>query len=459
MRKPNVIVFFTDQQRHDTTGAHGNPMGLTPNFDRLARAGTHLYNSFACQPLCGPARAALQTGRYATQTGVFRNEITLPPDQPTLAQVFKAGGYATGYIGKWHLAAQDPVPPDLRGGYDYWLAANHLEFVSDAYDARLFDGDGNEQKLPGYRVDAQTDAAIRYIDRHRDTPFLLFMSFLEPHHQNHTDDYPPPEGYRQTMDANLWTPPDLVALGGTSPWHLAGYYGMVKRLDEAFGRMMDALRSLDLTENTIVMFTSDHACHFKTRNAEYKRSCHESAVRVPTMITGPGFMGGGQVTAMFSTPDIAPTLIEAAGLQVPASMTGASILPVIRDARAPWRDDSFFQVSESETGRAIRTKRWKYGVTADYDHDRPGAPSYREVYLYDLDADPYEMVNLAGMAAFRETADMLKARLLDWIARIEGETPEITDAPPTFQRQHRPHYSDLRREYQADTSMGMNPGD
>jgi len=79
-----VIVFFTDQQRHDTTGAHGNPMGLTPNFDRLARAGTHLYNSFACQPLCGPARAALQTGRYATQTGVFRNEITLPPDQPTL---------------------------------------------------------------------------------------------------------------------------------------------------------------------------------------------------------------------------------------------------------------------------------------------------------------------------------------------------------------------------------------
>ena len=139
-------------------------------------------------------------------------------------------------------------------------------------------------------------------------------------------------------------------------------------------------------------------------------------------------MSGGQVTAMFSTPDIAPTLIEAAGLQVPASMTGASILPVIRDARAPWRDDSFFQVSESETGRAIRTKRWKYGVTADYDHDRPGAPSYREVYLYDLDADPYEMVNLAGMAAFRETADMLKARLLDWIARIEGETPEITDA-------------------------------
>lgn len=459
MRRPNVIVFFTDQQRHDSTGLHGNPMGLTPNFDRMAQAGTHLYNSFACQPLCGPARAALQTGRYSTQTGVFRNEIRLDPELPTLAQVFGSAGYHTGYIGKWHLAGQDPVPPDLRGGYDYWLAADHLEFVSDAYDARLFDNDGVERKLPGYRVDAQTDAAIRYIDAHKEAPFFLFMSFLEPHHQNHTDDYPPPEGYRQAMDASLWTPPDLVALGGSSPWHLAGYYGMIKRLDEAFGRMMDALRSLDLLEDTIVMFTSDHGSHFKTRNAEYKRSCHESAVRVPTMITGPGFMGGGQVRALFSTPDIAPTLIEAAGLQVPETMTGSSVLPVIRDARAPWRDDTFFQISESETGRALRTRRWKYGVTADYDHNRPGATTYREVYLYDLDADPHELVNMIGMPAFRDLADDLKRRLLGWIERIEGETPEIVNAPPVFQRQLRMHYSELQREYEADKTMGMNPGD
>ena len=457
--KPNVIVFFTDQQRHDTTGAHGNPMGLTPNFDRFARAGTHLYNSFACQPLCGPARASLQTGRYATQTGVFRNEITLLPGQDTLAQVFARAGYRTGYIGKWHLGDADPVPSEQRGGYMDWLGANHLEFVSDAYDCVLFDEEGQAKKLPGYRVDAMTDAAIQYVDRHNDGPFLLFMSFLEPHHQNHTDDYPPPDGWREMMAAEQWTPPDLQALGGTSPWHLSGYYGMVKRLDEAFGRLMDALKSLGKIEDTVVMFTSDHACHFKTRNAEYKRSCHESAVRVPSLITGPGFMGGGQVRALFSTPDIAPTLIDAAGLDVPQSMTGRSILPVVRDARAAWREDVFFQISETETGRALRTHRWKYGVTSAYDEDFARSDTYREAYLYDLDADPWEMVNLIGMPAFREAADRLKTRLLAWIAEVEdGHAPEILDHEPRRQRQHRPSPEMLLRDFEADPLLGDAPG-
>ena len=444
MGKPNVIVFFTDQQRHGTTGVHGNPMGLTPNFDRLARAGTHLYNSFTSQPLCGPARASMQTGRFATQTGVFRNEIELPEEAETLAKVFARNGYATAYVGKWHLAGRDPVPERLRGGYQSWLAANHLEFFSDAYDTVLFDEGNNRKKLPGYRVDALTDAAIRYCDEHQNDPFLLFISFLEPHHQNHVDDYPPPEGYREAMNAAQWTPPDLATLQGTSTWHLGGYYGMVKRLDEAFGRLIDALKSLDMLDDTIVMFTSDHACHFKTRNDEYKRSCHESAVRVPTMITGPGFIGGGQVRALFSTVDVAPTLIDAAGLDVPESMVGSSALPVIRDSRAPWRQDIFFQISETETGRALRTHRWKYGVTSEYREDRPSSDVYREAYLYDLDSDPYEMVNLAGMTVFREHSDALKARLLSWIAEIEeGHSPEILNAPERESRQYRFHPTDL----------------
>lgn len=458
-RQPNVIVFLTDQQRHDTTGQHGNPMGLTPNFDRFAAGGTHVHNSFACQPLCGPARAALQTGKWSTETGVYRNEIVLDPKAETLPKVFAAAGYDTGYIGKWHLAGQEPVPPELRGGWQDWLAANNLEFASDAYDCMLYDGDGQPQKLPGYRVDAMTDAAIRYIDDHQDKPFILFISFLEPHHQNHTDDYPPPDGYRQAMDAHLWTPPDLVALGGSSPWHLAGYYGMVKRLDEAFGRMMDALKSLGLIDDTIVMYSSDHSCHFKTRNAEYKRSCHESAVRVPTMITGPGFLSGGQVKALFSTPDIAPTLIDAAGLAVPAGMTGSSLMPMVRDARNTWRQDVFFQISESETGRALRTHRWKYGITADYDHNSPDAEAYQEVYLYDLDADPYEMVNLIGMAPFDTVVADLRARLLGWIDRIEGKQPEIIPAPMQWPRQMRLSHRELAQEYFSDTTMGMAPGD
>lgn len=443
MRKPNVIVFLTDQQRFDTTGVHGNPMGLTPNFDRHARAGTHVFNSFTCQPLCGPARSAMQTGQYATQTGVFRNEIPLREDADTLARIFGRNGYDTGYIGKWHLAGKDPVPRDRRGGYQDWLGANQLEYTSDAYDTMVFDTEDEEVHLPGYRVDALTDAAIRYCDAHREQPFFLFMSFLEPHHQNHVDDYPPPDGYREAYTANQWTPPDLVGSNGTAAWHLGGYYGMVKRLDEAFGRLMDALKSLRLLDDTIVMFTSDHGCHFKTRNDEYKRSCHESAVRVPMMITGPGFMAGGQIRALFSTVDIAPTLIDAAGIGVPEHMSGRSLMPLVRDARAPWREDVFFQISETETGRAVRTKRWKYGVTADYDAALDHAETYREVFLYDLESDPYEMVNLIGMEVFRPVCDDLKARLLEWIGEIEQRRPQISEAPLRDSRQYRLKPTDL----------------
>ena len=276
--KPNVIVFFTDQQRWDSTGVHGNPLDLTPNFDRMARQGTHLHTTVTCQPVCGPARSCLQTGMYATTTGCFRNAIPLPQDARTLAHFFGEGGYDTGYIGKWHLADRGvagPVPEANRGGYQSWLASNALEFTSDAYDTVMYDNEGAAVKLPGYRVDALTDAAIRYVDDHQQNPFFLFLSYIEPHHQNHIDDYPPPDGYRERY-AGRWTPPDLLALGGSSQQHLGGYWGMIKRLDEALGRLLDALKSLGLDENTIVLYTTDHGCHFKTRNDEYKRSCHEA---------------------------------------------------------------------------------------------------------------------------------------------------------------------------------------
>ena len=124
-------------------------------------------------------------------------------------------------------------------------------------------------------------------------------------------------------------------------------------------------------------------------------------------------------------------------------MTGQSIMPVVRDARHLWRQDVFFQISETETGRALRTHRWKYGVTSEYDKDLASSDVYRESYLYDLDNDPYEMVNLVGMDAFREVADGLKGRLLAWIDEIEGATPTVLDAAPRYSRQYRLKATDL----------------
>jgi arylsulfatase A-like enzyme len=428
--QPNVIVFFTDQQRWDTTGVHGNPLDLTPNFDRMARSGTHVYNSFTCQPVCGPARACLQTGLYATQTGCFRNGIPLPPGSRTLAHSFREAGYQTGYIGKWHLAGQNPVPEAERGGYDYWLASNLLEFTSDAYDTVLFDNDNQPVKLPGYRVDALTDAAIRFIDAHQDKPFYLFISYLEPHHQNHLDDYPPPDGYRERYTGR-WIPPDLAALGGSTHQHLGGYYGMVKRLDEALGRLRDALKSLNLSDKTIVCYTSDHGCHFKTRNAEYKRSGHESAIRVPTAFCGPGFDGGGQIRELVSLLDLPPTLLDAANRPIPGQMQGRSILPLLKGDRAGWPEEVFIQISEAQVGRAVRTRRWKYGVTAP-DRDGwndPGSENYVEELLYDLQADPYELANLIGLESHQEVCAVMRERLLR-LMREAGEAEATIEPAP-----------------------------
>ncbi len=430
--RPNVIVFFTDQQRWDSTGVHGTPLELTPTFDRLARQGTHLYHSFTCQPVCGPARSCLQTGLYATTTGCFRNGIPLPEGARTLAHHFRDAGYHTGYIGKWHLASGErgAVREEQRGGYEYWLAANALEFTSDSYRAEMYDNDNQLVKLPGYRVDAQTDAAIRYINAHQQDPFYLFVSYLEPHHQNHLDDYPPPDGYRERY-AGRWIPPDLAALGGSTHQHLAGYWGMVKRLDESLGRLMDALKSLDLMDNTVVLFTSDHACHFKTRNAEYKRSCHESSIRVPTLLAGPCFQGGGQVRELVSLIDLPPTLLDAAGLPVPPEMQGRSLVPLVRRQTRDWPEEMFVQISESQVGRAVRTRRWKYGVTAPdkKGNQDPASDRYAEEFLYDLDSDPYELTNLIGLQSHQEVARILRERLVRRMVEAGEAEPAIEPAP------------------------------
>lgn len=437
--KPNVLVFFTDQQRWDSTGVHGNPLNLTPNFDQFARSGTHLDYMFTCQPVCGPARSVLQTGLYATETGVWKNHLALDTEAVTLAKCFASAGYQTGYIGKWHLGGvkpgifdwdQAPVTKELRGGYDYWLGVDLPEFVSDEYHTILFDNDNNSVSLPGYRVDAYTDAAIRYMDSVKENPFLLFLSFLEPHHQNHRDDFAAPVGY-DTPYVAKWIPPDLLALPGNAHGQIDGYWGMVKKLDEAFGRIQDALLSMGIAENTIVLFTSDHGCHFKTRNNEYKRSCHESSIRIPAAFNGPGFSGGGKVNELVSLVDIPPTLLDAAGITVPENMQGHSIMPLLRtrdqETIDSWQKAVYIQISEDKVSRAIRTKRWKYAVTAPdvNGFEVPSSFVYKEEFLYDLKSDPYELENLISSVAHISIKKKLKKLILQKMAEAGEEVTTI----------------------------------
>ncbi|GAA2651137.1 sulfatase-like hydrolase/transferase [Streptomyces vastus] len=440
-RRPNVLVFFTDQQRWDTTGLHGNPLGLTPALDRLAADGVSVDRSFTCQPVCAPSRASLQTGQYPTTTGVFRNGLPLPRDTQTLARAFRDAGYATGYIGKWHLAGgrtAGPVPEEDRAGYEHWLAANLLEFTSDAYETTLYDGTGTPHHFDGYRADALATAAIDFIDRDRDRgrdgdrdrPFFLFLSFLEPHHQNSRDDYPAPTGYRDRYDAP-WVPSDLAALGGGN-WaqHLPGYYGMVRRLDEVLDRIVSHLRRRGELDDTVILFTSDHGCHFKTRNEEYKRSVHDASVRVPTVLRGPGLRGGVRLPELVGHVDLPPTLLQAAGIPVPPQMQGRSLLPLLHGSDPDWPREVLIQVSESEVGRALRTDRWKYAATApDADPwNDPRADRYQDAYLYDLHSDPDELTNLVADPAYEDVRAELRQRLVRRIAESGEPRPVITAA-------------------------------
>lgn len=205
---------------------------------------------------------------------------------------------------------------------------------------------------------------------------------------------------------------------------------MVKRLDEAFGRVLDALKSLGLDRRTIVLFTSDHGCHFKTRNAEYKRSGHESSIHVPAALCGPGFEGGGTVPALVSLVDLPPTLLDACGLAVPTTMQGRSILPLLRGQRADWPEEVLVQISESQVGRAVRTRRWKYGVHAP---DRNGgqdssADRYVEEYLYDLESDPHELRNLIGLESHLEVARRMRERLVRRMVLAGEAAPQVEAA-------------------------------
>ena len=461
-KRPNIVIFHTDQFRHDFVCAAGqSPMDCTPNLDAMYRRATVFQNFITNQPLCAPSRSCLMTGQYATTTGVWKNGLGLQPNANTIATALTEAGYTANYIGKWHLAPNNKVgagavPPQYRGGFTgYWLAANAPEISTLPYGSHYWDNDGNPVPYgkDTYRVDFLTEKAESFLRQKHDKPFLLVISQLEPHQQNgywDRDEYgfAPPRGYADQF-RSPYVPPDLSFFPGDWPYELKKYYGDVKAIDESFGRIVKTLREQNLEEDTIVIFTSDHACHFRTRNQEYKRSPHESSIHVPLMIQGPGFNKRQLIPELVSMIDLTPSILDAVGVPIPSTMQGKSFIPLLHDekARENWLNEVFIQISESETARALRTPEFTYCALApDANPERDsGSLHYRDFQLYDNRADPYQLVNLAGRLDTRwptkillhhvgnrsmeEITANLRQRLIERMVQAGEPRPEISYWP------------------------------
>lgn len=435
-KRKNIIFYFSDQQRWDTVNET-----VTPNLMQLAKEGTLFENNFTCQPVCGPARACLQTGVYATQCGCYWNGIPLPESITPLAHYFNEAGYDTAYVGKWHLASDrlpgigthceaTPVPKEKQGEYRYWRAADVLEFTSHGYDGYIFDGDGNKLDFTGYRADCINDFALEYLEngREADKPFFLFISQLEPHHQNDHHHY---EGYKETVNQykDYPLPPDLTFLKGDYKEMYPDYISAINRLDYNVGRLVQKLKDLGIYDDTVIIYSSDHGSHFKTRNLEYKRSCHDSATHTPLIIKGGGFDGGKAENRLTSLIDLPPTFLSLAGIPIPPNYMGKDLCQM-QQTTQPLHDCVFMQISESQCGRAIRTDRFKYAVRtlAPTGYLKYNAGVYFEDYLYDLEKDPIERCNLIRDPRYSHVRQEMKYLLLREMKNAGEAAPVILPA-------------------------------
>jgi len=440
-RRPNVLMICADQFRADFIGAaNENPSTQTKNLDAVARRGTFCTQAICNQPLCSPSRASFLTSRYATEVGMWKLELELDHTKPTIADVFSQNGYSTHFVGKWHVSASKNdgksnlgwIPPGpSRGGFQTWEGANVTELVSHPYEGNYWDNEGKNLNYHDvYRVNFIADRAIQILEQPHDKPWFMFLSQLEPHQQNDANQFIGPNGYAEHY-GNAHVPADIRPLQGDWQDHMPGYYACVQAIDESIGRIVDALERSGQLENTVILFFSDHGCHFKTRIGEYKRSPHDASLRVPFILQGPGFNKSMKITQQITLLDLVPTLLDAAGLKPAPGMRGRSILPLLNDvaARENWDEKpAYIQISASMCARAIRTPEWCYCV---FDPDAEGnkvsrSTSYTEWALYSNAGDPVQHRNVIGRPEYKEISAKLRAMLEQEIVAAGEPAATIT---------------------------------
>ena len=428
--KPSVLIIFTDQWRAQALGCNGDPNARTPNLDRLAAGGANFRRCYATNPVCSPAKAAFQTGRYPHQTGVINNSIYLPETRDSLAHCFARAGYSTGYIGKWHLDGQSKpgfVKPGRRQGYQFFEGFNrgHWYYQSRKLQgARYFTDDGKLIKPEEFESIYQTDLAIRYMKKNKEKPFLLFLSYGTPH-----SPYVPPKPFDHYKPADLkWRPNVSQKIRQRYAKGLCGYYGLIEMLDHEVGRLVKSMKEEGLLEKTIIFFTSDHGDSHGSHGLQHKGHPEEESAGIPLILHGPGVRKGLVSQTLSSQIDFAPTLLSMAGIPVPASMVGRDLSRAVTGEKmdVPWvyLEGKMQQVGvrpaadTRNAGGRVVSSAWRTLVTPRY---KLAVDSRLEVrLLVDIEKDPYELTNLAAAPALADVRNTLLAKLKE-VAKSTGD--------------------------------------
>ncbi len=418
--RPNVVFLLADQWRAKALGYEGDPNVRTPNLDRLAAESLNFRNVVSVCPVCTPQRASLMTGRFPTSTGMFLNDAHLPDEEVCLAETFRAAGYRTAYIGKWHLDGHGRtsfIPPARRQGWDYWKGAEcdhnypHSHYYTDdSPDQRFWDG---------YDAFAQTQDAIGYLrgraaDR---SPFVLFVAYGTPHFPHGTA----PEACKALY------PPDKIRLPPNVPpaqeaaarREAQGYYGHCTALDRCVGEIVAALDDTKLAENTILVFSSDHGEMLGSHGCPpfMKQVPYDESARVPLLVRHPAAWGrqGRAVRTPLTTPDLHATLLGLAGVAVPRAVEGADLSADLKAGRLDGDRAALYMLvapfdrrsDQCRAYRAIRTR------THTFARDSNGP-----WLLFDDARDPHQMENLAGRPEHAALQQELEARLQAELKKI-----------------------------------------
>ncbi len=437
--KPNVLIVHTDEQSFRTVGAHRaliskdqaevwGPGAVveTPFIDSIAKNGAVCANYYAACPSCTPSRATLLTGLYPHATGAPKNGKKLSEDVKTFAHIFRENGYSTSYVGKWHLGRHVKYEFDVKynAGFDdnrYMMTGGHAPYFKTTEDGLVSVGKSQAAKVPKdeliHLTDYFTNKTLEILERDKDKPFCIMLSIPDPH----TPDYATPPYHTmydemqftapKTMDPDFATKRPIWGGGNkegdtnnVSEFNadaLRQYFGMVKHIDDSMGRLLKFIEDNGLSDNTIVIFTSDHGEMFHEHNRMNKGIPYEGSAKVPFVIQYPSKIPAGKIIhTAYTNADFTPTLLSLAGIKTENPFHGEDTAP-----------DFVSEEKEVKKERIVYYRKNDWIAATDGRHklvlDRKEKP-----WLISLEEDPDELVNFFGKPGYEEVTEKLQNELM-----------------------------------------------